>query len=228
MKTPDATPEDDVGLLVRALRASGASTCLILGPSGAGKTTLAEAVAGRMRTNRPDERPLCVSLDDFILSGRERRTRGLAYRAQPGSHDVAALRGFLRDVRADQGDITLPRFDKSRDEPGPVERVRLPVSLLLFEGWFQYEEFLPEFDLVIYLDLPLELARERRLDREARLRDATGGGFSRQAMIHFWDEVLEPGVERWVAPLKTRADLVLTYDAAGALVRHESRAQLAE
>ena len=58
-------------------------------------------------------------------------------RGPPGTHDVALGLAVLDHLKAGQP-CALPRFDKARDEPLPVEqwvKIEQPVDLILFEGW---------------------------------------------------------------------------------------------
>lgn len=207
-------------LAARRIRVVG-----IAGPAGCGKTTLAALLVDALRA-LDLERPVArVSLDDFYLPQAERRRLGLPWRAMPGSHDLGRAVRLLEEVHAGRSAIEVPTFDPSRDEPAGARRIAGPLSLLLFEGWIvgmpgeEYGPLRGLLDLLLYLDVPLALARERRFGREADLRRATGGegGLSVARMESFWREVLEPGAEAWVRPIEESADLVLVFDERGAL-----------
>jgi uridine kinase len=176
----------------------------IAGPPGAGKSTFAHAVADGI-----DE--LVISMDDFYLSRAERSERGLTWRGPPGSHDVTALIDVLDALRAEHAPVTVPRFSAEIDdrvEPVVVDRV---PGRVLVEGWVLghradgYEEILDRLDLLMFLDVPVQIARTRRFAREQSLR----GGFSAAQMQRFWDEVLEPGLTKWVREAHEAADVVL-------------------
>ncbi|WP_121118298.1 kinase [Croceibacterium ferulae] len=120
---------------------SGRTEPLILGLCGAqgsGKSTLAEGLRDRM-TGR-GVRTAILSLDDLYLDGAARaalaarihpllRTRGV-----PLTHDVARGIRVIDHVRAGRP-VTLPRFDKARDEPAADTAPVDGIDLLLFEGW---------------------------------------------------------------------------------------------
>ncbi len=192
------------------------------GPPGVGKTTLIAWVARCLRALDGRARVVAVSLDDFYLSRAERRARGLAWRAQPGSHDLAAAVAFLGAARAGERVLRVPRFDHGADEPGAPEVVPGPASAVLMEGWLLgldgegYGAVAKELDHLTYIGCPLALARRRRLAREEALR-AAGRGFSEAEMGRFWRQVLAPGVRRWVEPIRARADLVVDLDGRGAV-----------
>lgn len=107
----------------------------LCGAQGSGKSTLAAGLAGRVGV-----RTAILSLDDLYLSGAERtalartvhpllRTRGV-----PLTHDVPRGIALIDAIRRGEA-VTLPRFDKARDEPGAGEPLDAPVDLLIFEGW---------------------------------------------------------------------------------------------
>jgi len=174
---------------------------------------------------RPDLSVLRVSFDDFYFSKRERAERGLRWRAQPGAHDLPLTLAFLEAVRRGEPPL-IPRFDHGRDDRLPSLPSQKPVDLLLFEGWLLglrthgYDAIADRFDSLLFLDGPIELTRQRRFAREAKLRLDSDGqrGFSAQEMENFWLEVLEPGIATWIRPIMAQADLVLSLDASGHLI----------
>lgn len=123
---------------------SGTGRPLILGLCGAqgsGKSTLAEGLRDRMAVRGIATATL--SLDDLYLAGDARaklaqdvhpllRTRGV-----PLTHNVAHGIALLDAILAGHA-VSLPRFDKARDEPEPETRwqpVPAHLDLLIFEGW---------------------------------------------------------------------------------------------
>lgn len=120
---------------------SGCTAPMILGLCGAqgsGKSTLAEGLQSRMAAR--GVRTAILSLDDLYLDGAARaalaievhpllRTRGV-----PLTHDVARGIALIDGLRAGQP-VTLPRFDKARDEPAADTAPVDGIDLLIFEGW---------------------------------------------------------------------------------------------
>lgn len=113
----------------------------IAGAQGSGKSTAAARLVGRLR-----ERGLAcalLSLDDLYLDGARRaalavevhpllRTRGV-----PGTHDIG-LGLAIVDALGEAGPVALPRFDKARDEPAPLDAWDVfegPADILVLEGW---------------------------------------------------------------------------------------------
>jgi pantothenate kinase-related protein Tda10 len=202
-----------VGPLAHVVRATGARFVGFGGPPGAGKSTIARAVAAAL-----SEETLVMSLDDFYLSKDERAARGLEWRGPPGSHDLTALVSVLDRLRTGRLPVTVPCFSAEIDDRiEPIVVTREPSHVFL-DGWLLghrgdgYDAIVDRLDLLVFFDAPTDVARARRFGREASLRQR-GGGFSEQEMRRFWDEVLGPGIPRWVEGARRSADLVIEDEA---------------
>ncbi|WP_232494263.1 kinase [Novosphingobium kaempferiae] len=94
----------------------------LCGSQGSGKSTLAAALCSALKA---EGRSIAVlSLDDLYLGHEARADLArtvhplFATRGVPGTHDVAQGIALIDAIRAGQP-VTLPRFDKARDEPAP-------------------------------------------------------------------------------------------------------------
>lgn len=190
----------------------------IAGSPGVGKTSLTAvlAVAAGILSDTP---VAVVSLDDFYLEPSERQRLGHKWRAVPGSHDLEMLAAFLEEVRSEQAEILIPRYDtRTEMRLHPIRSARPEV--ILFEGFFVgaavpgYEMLTNSLSYLLYLDMDLELAHQCRLDREARIRAESNNmrGMSEHETERFWQEALLPTIREWVMPLQRQADLTLTID----------------
>lgn len=111
----------------------------LCGSQGSGKSTLAAALCSALEA---EGRSIAVlSLDDLYLGHEARADLArtvhplFSTRGVPGTHDVAQGIALLEAIRAGEA-VTLPRFDKARDEPAPQGQPVLgPLDLLIFEGW---------------------------------------------------------------------------------------------
>jgi uridine kinase len=224
---PVASTEDSWSVLrafcvapvVQLIRASHPRLFAISGPAGAGKSTVASAVSRSLANVGLGA--VALSLDDFYLSRRERERRGIAWRAPPGSHDIDLMVQTLAAIQDGSRPLFLPRFDPSRDDRSPDECLEDSPDVVLFDGWIigfdgqGYGRILPYLDWHLHLDIPTDVARDRRFDRETRLREETGRAFTPEEMERFWDEVLGPGMDTWVRASAEHADIVVRLDPTG-------------
>jgi uridine kinase len=208
-----------VAPVVQLIRAARPRVFAISGPVGAGKSTVARAVARSLAN--AGMRAVALSLDDFYLSREERERRGIAWRAAPGSHDIDLIVKTLAALRDGSQPLVLPRFDPSRDDRSADERLDVAPDVVLFDGWIigydgqGYDRILPYLDWHLHLGVPKEIARRRRFARETALREETGRAFSPEKMQQFWDEVLGPGFDTWVPASAEHADIVVRFTETG-------------
>lgn len=190
----------------------------IAGSPGVGKTYLT-AVLSIAAGILSDTTVAVVSLDDFYLEPSERLRLGHKWRAVPGTHDLKLLSAFLEEVRSEQTEIQIPRYDTQTEKRlHPVRSARPQVTFI--EGFFVgaavpgYEMLTTSLSYLIYLHMDLELAYQCRLDREAKIRAESKNtrGMSEHEIKSFWQEALLPTIREWVTPLERRADLTLSID----------------
>ena len=178
-----------------SIKESAARIVGISGAAGAGKTTLANLLCSSAITL--GRNAICLSLDDFCFGQLERKRRLIKWRAAPGSHDTNLLDSCLMQLARGITPVYLPIYDKLIDDRRESRIIKSCPDLILIDGWFiglshqLYESAWKHIDLHVHLDISIELAKQRRFEREAILR-AKGGGLSPEQMNQFWSEVLEP------------------------------------
>ena len=143
------------------------------GRTASGKTTLADALADALR---PSGRPVIrASIDDFHNPADTRHRQG---RFSPDGYyedarDLAAVRTLLLDPLGPAGTrhIALASFDLDRDRPIDTGLSRAGDStILVMDGTLlQRPELADAWDLMIFLDVPAHVARERGVARDAAL-----------------------------------------------------------
>ena len=146
----------------------------ITGPPGAGKSTLAHALAAGVLDQRGRTAALVAPLDGFHLSNETLDSLGLlSLKGAPQTFDAGAFVGCLRRLRADPvATVLWPDFDRSAERTVPdaisiVASTRLVITegnYLLLEQppWDEVRELL---DQVWYLDVPADILRRRLIDR---------------------------------------------------------------
>ncbi len=145
----------------RALASGGRRILGIVGPPGAGKSSLADALAGAL-----EGRAVVVPMDGFHLAQAELERLGRADRkGAPDTFDVAGYVALLRRLRSSEPRVYAPRFRREIEEPiaGAIA-VPSGVPLVITEGnyllaWPAVAELLDES---WYVELP-EATRLRRL-----------------------------------------------------------------
>lgn len=141
----------------------------ITGPPGAGKSTLAEALAAALG----DDCRL-VPMDGFHLAQAELERLGRAKRkGAPDTFDAEGYAALLRRLRSQEDDVVyVPAFDRSLEEPIagalPVPRT---VSLIITEGNYllvddaPWSGVGPLLDVVWYLEVDEPVRLERLVAR---------------------------------------------------------------
>ncbi|KAJ3295261.1 hypothetical protein HDU79_009582 [Rhizoclosmatium sp. JEL0117] len=140
--------------IVRCLRErAGASIKPLVvgvsGPQGAGKTTLTTNLINSLRIEH-NLRAIYFSLDDLYLTFEEQNKLRLkhpnnpllAFRGNPGTHDLALGLSVFDQLLRNQNEAKIPRYDKSlnngrgnRLKEEQWTKVELPIDVILFEGW---------------------------------------------------------------------------------------------
>ncbi|MDO3382091.1 uridine kinase [Gilvimarinus algae] len=188
----------------------------IIGASGSGKTTLSRYLCQALG-ERTGETINCISQDVYYrdythLSAAE---RGRVNFDHPDSFDFAALAGDLSRLAAGEA-VCVPEYDYVTHRPRARARHVASGGVLLVEGiLLLHDPRVRElFSTTIYLDLPLALCFERRLERDVRERGRSAESVRRQ-----FSENVVPMFERYLAPQRQHAQWVLdNNDAPSALV----------
>lgn len=144
----------------------------IAGAPASGKSTLAEALLAALERAAPGQAALVpmdgYHLDDAVLDE-------LGFRARKGAahtFDVDGLERDLERLRECGRDVAVPVFDRSLELARAAARLIRPAHrILLVEGnyllldrppWDRLARF---FDRTVYLDVPVEVVRQRLVDR---------------------------------------------------------------
>ncbi len=151
-------------------RAGGARRFLVAvaGPPGAGKSTLAEAIARHLSAQgEPAE---VLPMDGFHMDNSVLQEKGILLRkGSPPSFDVRGFSDILKAVRGGQEEVLVPVFDRSRELAIAAARAIPPTCrIVVVEGNYlllqqeRWSELRALFDYAVMLAPPFE-ELERRL-----------------------------------------------------------------
>ena len=144
----------------------------IAGPPGAGKSTFAEALLAVLERQAPGEAAL-LPMDGYHLDNALLAERGIQPRkGSPDTFDVAGLAATLARLRAGEGEVIVPVFDRTLDVARAGARsIRPEHRLLLVEGNYllldrpPWDALAPCFDRTLLLSVDLDELRRRLIDR---------------------------------------------------------------
>ena len=165
----------NIGSLTDAIlkRAAGAARFIvaIAGPPGAGKSTLSEGLAEAIAAAGGNVAVL--PMDGFHMDNAVLAEKGLlARKGAPETFDVRSFLATLTAVRANDGEVLVPVFDRSRELAIASARIIAPETrIVLVEGNYLLLDEAPwnrlegAFDYAIFIDPGLDELERRLLQR---------------------------------------------------------------
>ena len=166
----------DLAGIVDVVRQRGQSTrslTAVAGPPGAGKSTLAEALAAKLNEEAADSAAV-LPMDGYHFDDRILVPRGLRPRkGSPETFDVAGFYHMLQRLkRNDEAEIAVPVFDRdleiaragARLIPRSVRHLIVEGNYLLLDrpGWSRLSSL---FDITIMIVVPEAVLRQRLVAR---------------------------------------------------------------
>ena len=142
----------------------------IVGPPGAGKTTMSEELKELVNQEAGGEIAQVVAMDGFHLSNERLEELGiLPLKGIPDSFDRGGFEKLLKKVKRDtQTEVFFPLFDRSIEATIPnAGSIRPEHTIAIVEGnyllvWHQIRSLL---DYSIFLDVPEEILFKRLVRR---------------------------------------------------------------
>lgn len=142
----------------------------IVGPPGAGKSTLAEALVARLNRDAPVA--VLVPMDGFHLDNAILDARGLRHRK--GAPETFDSTGFVRMVErlGTEEEVVIPVFDRVHDMAiagaavvTPAHRIAVVEGNYLLLPDAPWNRLAACWDLTVALRSPFEVLRQRLIER---------------------------------------------------------------
>lgn len=167
------TDSDSLVALLRERGLTGRSITAVAGPPGAGKSTLADALAARLNAAEPDSAAVLpmdgYHFDDIVLEARGDRPR----KGAPHTFDVGGFAAILARLRANaEAEVAVPVFDRDIEIARNAARI-IPrkVRHLIVEGNYllldmpPWSGLAPLFDTTVFIEVPMPVLESRLTDR---------------------------------------------------------------
>ncbi len=196
----------------------------ISGPSGAGKTTIANALRQELLLQSPASRVALIREDDYYrdqshLSFEQRLHTNYDH---PAALEHSLLRAHLSALQQGMA-VEIPTYDYTQHTRSSKTHAQAPVDVVILEGilLFSSPELLQLFDLRVFVHSPLEQCLQRRVARDTKERGRTRADVESQ-----FEACVVPMYRDYLHIWQQQADLVIDNSnfqpaSALALVRQE-------
>ena len=175
----------------------------ITGGTGSGKSTLCKALAQSLG---PRAR---VLTQDRYYHDLDWQHQDQVLQHNFDHPDAVDFRLLLDHVTAMAGGETaeVPVYDLTTHRRTPQREPIQPAEILLVEGLLvgSHDKLRRLFEPLIFVDTPSDVRLIRRIRRDLAER-----GRSVDMVLHQWEYHVQPMHNRWVAPIRNEADVVLS------------------
>jgi type I pantothenate kinase len=212
----------------------------LAGPVASGKSTIAAALAGRLREDPHGLDTAVVSTDGFLRPNTDLDAAGLALRKGfPETYDLAALRDFHRSLRDGDQQIAVPVYSHDVYDVAAEPVVLDRPEVLILEG-VNALQGAPDggegpgdlADVTIYIDVEettvigwfverfIALAIQARDDPDSFYRSWSDlpEAEVRRAAHEVWNGINGVNLREHIEPSRSRADIEVTEAASHSIV----------
>ena len=167
------SPEDLLCSKLRELATHGRQLIAIVGPPGAGKSTLSHSICEKLNESSPGDAAI-LPMDGFHFDDGILRERGVLNRkGAPFTFDVGGMKSILQRLKSNQEEeVAVPVFDRSIEiSRGSARIISKSTPIILVEGnyllleeepWSNLGEF---FDYTVMIETPLREIEDRMIER---------------------------------------------------------------
>ncbi|MEE2826739.1 MAG: uridine kinase [Planctomycetota bacterium] len=179
----------------------------IAGASGSGKSSLAANLVSRLAGQLDGPEVVVLSEDAYYRSRTDLtfQQRSEVNYDHPDVFEHSLLLQHLRELRAGKP-VDVPQYDYATHlRKTEVMRV-VPPRLLVVEGILIFHDpaLRSEFNLSLFVDVPLETCLERRL-----VRDTGERGRTRESVLEQFEATVRPMYFEFVEPTRKWADMIV-------------------
>ena len=176
----------------------------ITGGSGSGKSFLCKKIMSRIDANKV----LIITVDSYYkdLSNIKFEEREKNNFDHPKSIDFNLLYNHLLKIKENKP-VNAPIYNyKTHTRKKRKKKINLKYSLILLEGILSlYDKKIRKImDNTVFIDVPSELRKERRIIRDTKNRDRTV-----ESIINQYDSVVVPMFEKYVKPMKEKSNIII-------------------
>ena len=176
----------------------------ITGGSGSGKSFLCKKIMSRIDANKV----LVITVDSYYkdLSNIKFEEREKNNFDHPKSIDFNLLYNHLLKIKENKP-VNAPIYNYKTHTRKKIEKkINQKYSLILLEGILSlYDKKIRKImDNTVFIDVPSELRKERRIIRDTKNRDRTV-----ESIINQYDSVVLPMFEKYVKPMKEKSNIII-------------------
>jgi len=179
----------------------------ITGASGSGKSHFSSELLDAVRAHSPSVAVATLNEDAYYRDQAEMEMaeREMVNYDHPDSLEHDLLLDHLLNLRRGHS-VDVPVYDYERHTRSTESVSMDPVEILIIEGilLFTHSQLRQEFDLRIFVDTPLEVCLQRRVDRDCRERGRTEESVQAQ-----FEATVKPMYYEFIHPARDHAHLEL-------------------
>jgi len=174
----------------------------ITGRSGSGKTSLVRS----LQEHYGDKVIALHTMDNYYKESEEQVIDEQGYKNfdLPDSFEKERFCADLMKLKAGE-ELSIPKYDYTVE--GCLEDMVIPSApIVLVEGLFiyHYDEIFNAVDYKVIVDLPRELAYQRRLKRDVEERN-----YTEEVTNYRYTHHVEPAYQQFIAPFLSKMDLIV-------------------
>lgn len=177
------------------------------GASGAGKSSFARRLSAALNQHQNQTIATVLHEDSYYRArpGLSMEEKNRINYDHPDAFEHDLLLEHLKQLRNGKT-VHVPVYDYSIHDRAPETIEMPPPRVLIVEGILVLHEtaIVDQLDLAIFVEAPLSVCLERRIERDMKQR-----GRSRESIIQQFQKTVRPMYHTFVHPSRWKADLIV-------------------